>query len=395
MNIALIIERFDPEGGGAERSTDQIARQLIARGHNVTVLAWTARTPCTLEGGHIEVRTKRSRFNSMDRLKFARWARNQLEQGEFDTSLSVTTAAPAAVVQPRGGTVRETLARNVAMRSTAAGRGLKRIVQAMTPRYAVQRHLERKTFIDPIVRHFAAVSAYVGRQLQEHYAIDPPRITVIPNASEMPEPSAAERSAWRQRIREGFGIAEHEPTFLFAAHNPKLKGMDTLLRAVRLLNDRGTSVTVMVAGRLYYQFQRQAADLDVRRQIRFVGLTTRMAPLYCAADVTVLPSFYDPSSKVVIESLMLGVPAISTAFNGASAYLEEGPTGRVVDDPADAAALADAMAELADPEIRGKCREAASGLRERLSMSRHVDELERLLLGCAAPEAEPVQADVA
>ena len=34
--------------------------------------------------------------------------------------------------------------------------------------------------------------------------------------------------------------------------------------------------------------------------MRLIGPTRQMAELYCAADVTVLPTYYDPSSKVVI-----------------------------------------------------------------------------------------------
>ncbi|NBC10940.1 MAG: hypothetical protein GVY24_04285, partial [Planctomycetes bacterium] len=91
----------------------------------------------------------------------------------------------------------------------------------------------------------------------------------------------------------------------------------------------------------------------------------------------------DPSSKVVIESLMMGVPAISSGRNGASDFIlpEEGPArGRVVDDPADVTGLADAMAELCDPAARTACIEAiAPDLAEQLSMARHVDRLEGVL----------------
>jgi glycosyltransferase involved in cell wall biosynthesis len=85
---------------------------------------------------------------------------------------------------------------------------------------------------------------------------------------------------------------------------------------------------------------------------------------------------------VVIESLILGVPAISTAYNGASELIrrEDGRwCGRVLEEPADAAALARAMVELADPEERRRCSEATAGLEPLMSMRRHVERLEALL----------------
>ncbi len=42
LHLALVIERYDPHGGGAERSTAQIADELVSRGHRVTVLAASA-----------------------------------------------------------------------------------------------------------------------------------------------------------------------------------------------------------------------------------------------------------------------------------------------------------------------------------------------------------------
>ncbi len=65
-----------------------------------------------------------------------------------------------------------------------------------------------------------------------------------------------------------------------------------------------------------------------------------------------MPTFYDPSSKVVIESLMMGTPAISTAYNGASDFIapaDGSARGRVIADPSDHRALAQAMIELWDP----------------------------------------------
>jgi UDP-glucose:(heptosyl)LPS alpha-1,3-glucosyltransferase len=107
-----------------------------------------------------------------------------------------------------------------------------------------------------------------------------------------------------------------------------------------------------------------------------------MPSLYAAADVTVLPSFYDPSSKVILESLMMGTPAISTTYNGASDHLtppDGSPRGLVIDDPADPRKLADVMIRLADADFRGACAEACTGLADQLSMKRHVDQLEQVL----------------
>jgi len=102
--------------------------------------------------------------------------------------------------------------------------------------------------------------------------------------------------------------------------------------------------------------------------------------------VTVLPSWYDPSSKVILESLMMGTPAISTVFNGASDHLDPpgGPQrGCVIDDPGDAVQLGDAMTKLADADFQRRCAVSCAGMADQLSMRRHVDALEKVLLETA------------
>ena len=42
MKLAMVIERFDPAAGGAERSTFQIAGELLSRGHDVTIITAVA-----------------------------------------------------------------------------------------------------------------------------------------------------------------------------------------------------------------------------------------------------------------------------------------------------------------------------------------------------------------
>ena len=57
--------------------------------------------------------------------------------------------------------------------------------------------------------------------------------------------------------------------------------------------------------------------------------------------------------------------------------------GRVIEDPSDAASLAQAMSELLNPAERARCSAATAGLAEALSMKRHVDALERVLVAAA------------
>ncbi|MCX5659042.1 MAG: glycosyltransferase family 4 protein [Planctomycetota bacterium] len=380
MHVALVIEAFDPGGGGAERSTLQIAQELVGRGHQVTILTgWARGGPPA--GVRVEAFRRRRWKSAWLLARFASWARGRLASGGFDTSLSVTTSVPAAVVQPRSGTIRETLDRGLVARGRA-GTFAGRLSILASPKRQALLALERRTFAAPSVKQIVAVSRYVSEQLTRHYAIDPSRVVVIPNAARMPAIDASQRDIWRARLRESFHIPPDAMVYLFAALNPRLKGYVPLLKAFEEVRRRGVPAVMLLAGEMKYPQQHLAAEMGLRESVRFIGPTERMAELYCAADVTVLPTFYDPSSKVVIESLMMGTPAISTAFNGASDFIVapgEPVRGRVLADPADHLALATAMMELADPQELARCRAATQGLAERLSMKVHVDRLEEVL----------------
>ncbi|MEM8739377.1 MAG: glycosyltransferase family 4 protein [Planctomycetota bacterium] len=417
LRVAVVIESFNPAAGGNERSTDQILRELVARGHQPTLVTGFAPTGLSSPGppgepahsvvppGVTLAAMADRKSSSVFRLaRFAPWARRQLRAGRFDTSLSVTMAVPARVLQPRGGTVRETLARNLALRSSGLAREKKRLALALDPKQRLLLALERRTLANPLVHRVAALSRYVIRQLEQHYRFPAERTALLPNAAVMPTLTPQETAAHRARVRRDHRLPDHAVVYLMAAQNPVLKGFPTLLAALARLRDappgsgstadpspgtpaRPHPVALLVGG--FGPDQQAAADaLGLADHVRVVGPARDMSPYFAAADVTVLPTWYDPSSKVVLESLMTATPAISTAYNGASDFIAPPgapPRGRVVADPGNAQELARAMADLADPAARAACAAACHGLADQLSMTRHVDTLETLLHDARTP----------
>lgn len=400
MKVAIVIENMNLGGGGNERSTEQIARQLVQRGHEVTIL--TNRCPANgvnaIPGVRIVSAEGLDTKLALGLWRFARWAQRQIDTGGYDVSLSVTTAVEATIVQPRSGTVRETLARNIAMRRSPLRRAFKRLTILLRPKQLMLMWLERRTLHSPRVKKVVAISRYVADQLVHHYTMPLRRIELIPNAAEIERMTDAHRAAIRGRIRERLNLQPEDVVFLFAARNPGLKGLPALLEATARARQESDRVRLIVAGTLDLKQSDHARRLGIDDIARFVGPTREIDALYAAADVIVLPTWYDPASKVVLESLLHGVPAISTRYNGASQWIispsgaadvgspfaalnseGEQPAGRVIDSPADVAGLARAMVELCDDEERQRCAAATAGLEDRISMRSHVDQLEALM----------------
>jgi len=408
MKIAIVIEQFKPGGGGNERSTEQIVERLVARGHKVVLLTNTASDDAEQRVGFpIRVAGGPKTNSAWGLWRFRRWAERQLDA--FDASLSVTLAVPATIVQPRGGTYRETLRANINRRSGPMGRNVRQFSTLISPKQLAMLREERRTLNHPRVRKVVAISFFVADQLFEHYTIPSRRIELIPNAASIEPMTDDQRRLTRDKLREAFGSTDDDVVGLFAAMNPALKGLPQLIRAMSQLNGHGKRPRLIVAGECRMSDMQLAESCGVGDHIRWIGKTSRIDALYAAADFTVLPTFYDPASKVVIESLLHGVPAISTRYNGASQWIADpaggavntsplghrvddaGPTdppqpaGRVIDRPDRIDQLTEALAALCDDDERRRCAEATQVLDPRLSMDVHVDALERLI---TSPEGD-------
>ena len=116
----------------------------------------------------------------------------------------------------------------------------------------------------------------------------------------------------------------------------------------------------------------------------FAGATSDPYAFYKSADFFVLPTKHDPCSLVVLEALAMGVPVISTVFNGACEIMRGGKAGVVLDDPADLSALAAAMESMLDSGRRKQWSSEGLALRSALSQKTHVDELQQVYRTIAA-----------
>ena len=71
----------------------------------------------------------------------------------------------------------------------------------------------------------------------------------------------------------------------------------------------------------------------------------------------------------------MGVPVISTVFNGACEIMRNGREGFVLKDPGDVRTLAEVMAKLTDHEFREAMSRACLELRPALAYEKHIERL--------------------
>jgi L-malate glycosyltransferase len=147
-----------------------------------------------------------------------------------------------------------------------------------------------------------------------------------------------------------------------------VKDHASLLKAVRLLGERGLVPIVLIAGEgpLKDQLLGQAAALGLQSQLRLLGHRPDVESVLSAMDLFVLSSVSEGLPNTVLEAMAAGLPVVSTQVGGAEEVVEDGVTGLLV--PSQSVdQLATAMAALlADPGRRASM--GAAGRRRVTSM---------------------------
>lgn len=159
------------------------------------------------------------------------------------------------------------------------------------------------------------------------------------------------------------------PRILYAGLLSPRKGLPELVRASRLLLDRGIDHELVIAGGTPDEgpADETAARAEGSPAARWIGPQPHeaMARLYRDADVFCLPSWWEAMPLSILEAMASGLPVVATAVGDVPRVVRPGVTGSIVP-PRDPERLADALGELlTDPARRREWGRAARALVER------------------------------
>ena len=217
--------------------------------------------------------------------------------------------------------------------------------------------LDEEARIVGLVDGLVAASVIERRALVDEYGADPAHAAVIPCGVD----TELFRPGDRQTVRARLAIGD-EPLVLYVGRIAPIKGLETLLSAIARLRARGSGVRALIVGGEAdeprngheAEIRRAVDDLGLRDVVRFVGAQPQEAlrDYYVAADVTVLPSYYESFGMVALEAMACGSPVIASRVGGLATTVRDGVTGFLVGD-GDADALAERIdALIDDPDLR-------------------------------------------
>jgi glycosyltransferase involved in cell wall biosynthesis len=340
VGLRIVLTNFrspwDAGAGGGQAATDDLARVLTARGHDVQAIypgrpvsapyrvCWVApsRRPLVVAARVARAARRLLSASSCDVIHSTGYEGAWLPRARCRVATSHHPDLPAWELPPWSQPV-------------ARVAFLRRQQQAWLERRALAR-ADGAVFVSAFARDRARERGYPTRADR-----------VIPNGVD-----AALFSP----------LAEEPPlplVFFFAGRLDDQKGVDVLLEAFRRL-PRGPRLRLAGTGPKEEEYRRLAASLGIDGAVRFLGGVPRakLATLLCESHVYVLPSRYENLPLGLLEAMACARPVVATRVGGVAEMVDDGVEGLLVD-PDDPHVLALALRRLnEDAPLRKRLGEA-------------------------------------
>ena len=136
--------------------------------------------------------------------------------------------------------------------------------------------------------------------------------------------------------RDRLGISPARRVILYVGRLERLKGVDILLKTVASL-EHAENVELLVVGGAENsperaRLQRLSSELRIVERVRFVPSVERedLVVYYNAADICVLPSYYESFGLAALEAAACGKPVVASRVGGVPVVVQDGETGYLV-----------------------------------------------------------------
>jgi D-inositol-3-phosphate glycosyltransferase len=162
-------------------------------------------------------------------------------------------------------------------------------------------------------------------------------------------PCGVDPSLFRQRdpgkSKTHLGLLDKR-YILFVGRIDPVKGIDTLLKAIKVLRkklDSTHNVHLLIiggdkdhagsaTGSEMHKLKKLTATLGIGNMVTFLGSQRqdRLPYFYSAAEVCILPSRYESFGMVALEAMACGTPVIASKVGGLSSFIQNDVSGLLI-----------------------------------------------------------------
>ncbi len=141
------------------------------------------------------------------------------------------------------------------------------------------------------------ISEPVKRHLTNYL---PARTIIVPNGVRKPS-----------HLWEGENNSK-QPRFLFVGRLTRLKGLDTLLRALAPLQEHPWTLDVIGDGPQRAEWESLTAELNLKERVTFHGFRDDVEDWMISSSCLLFPSHHEGMGLVVLEALNVGLPVLAS-----------------------------------------------------------------------------------
>lgn len=324
----MATSHYYPTPGGSERQAHQLARGLIARGHDVRVLTMRlgpGPAVAMIDGVPVYRVIRGIERGPLFGISYLATSIGAILR--YGRRVDILHAHHLYLDAMASAVIGHWLGTPTLAKAACGGAGgdlsrLRRTGKAAALLW-VLRKLDRVVALSRETENEMRVAGFRAQQ-----------VVRIPNGVDLarffPAPDARERHATR--------------TILFLGRLDAQKGVNTLIEAWAAIAPQFPRVIVAIGGcgPQAEALRALAAEADVADSVRFLGAVPDPENHLRAASVFVLPSFYEGLPNALLEAMATGLPCVATAIGGTMDVMTDGQDGLLVS-PGDVRALADAL----------------------------------------------------
>lgn len=159
----------------------------------------------------------------------------------------------------------------------------------------------------------------------------PSRVWIIPCGVNLERFYPRSKNAARNEL----GLERGEQVALFVGRPDPVKGLELLLHALALLPPGSAPLRLVVVGDHEgdkARLQELCRALELRAPVHFAGTVehSRLPFYHSAADLCLVPSYYESFGLTALEALACGTPVVAADVGGLREIIRQGETGHVV-----------------------------------------------------------------
>jgi glycosyltransferase involved in cell wall biosynthesis len=406
MHILALTHLFHPAQGGTEIALLELARQLVRKGHQVTVVTSNQTTledfqaprsnPHLPDQSRVEgIRIRRLPLSRARRFLLAKagalFLRSRMPGGDMLWFMTQLPFLPGMIREAKA--IKPDLLYAVPFPTATAYYAL-RAARFLGCPWVIQPHLHVKDMnpsLEKIIRRiFPRASAILSNtRAEKEYllkmGLPNEKINVLGQGIDLERLQGGHRG----KQRSLFGLGD-EPLILFLGRKVENKAIDTLLQAMPLVWNEFPRSVLVLAGQTSPYFQdlwsRTALSGDPRLRSLNAFPEEQKADLLAACDLLVLPSQAESFGVVFLEAWAKGKPVIGARIPAVEAMIQDGADGLLVS-YGDPSQLASAITKLLrDPELGRKMGEKGQAkVKERYEITRVAQDMENLFLRLIRP----------